>query len=255
MEYSVRQLVVFMMVFARITSLVIAAPVYGHQSVPVQVKVALGIFLSFVFYPIAAAGAPEVDLQLLGMFLMALKEVAMGLLMGFATGLIFAGVTFAGELMGYDLGLSMASEFDPETGATNPVLGQFLQLVLMLVFLSINGHHFVLQALRLSYDAVPIGALSISTALTDRMLSLTGLIFAIGIKLAAPILVSSFLINVALAVMTRVAPQFNVFMINFPLKIVVGLVVLMTSAPLMVYVFKKLLAGFENNILDLVKAM
>ena len=255
MEFTVRQLVVFLMVFARIASLVVSAPVYGHESVPVQIKVALSMFISFVYFPLAAAGAPDVDLQLAGMVVMAVKEVAMGLLMGFATGLVFSGVTVAGEIIGYDLGLSMASEIDPNTGTSNPVVGQFLSIVLMLVFLVINGHHFVLQALRLSYEAVPIGALSIGTVVSDKLLSLTGLILAIGIKLAAPVLVSSFLINVALAVMNRVAPQFNVFMINFPLKIGVGLVVLMTSAPLMVYVFKKLLAGFENNILDLVKAM
>jgi len=255
MEYTIRQLVVFLLVFGRIGSLVVTAPVFGHQSVPVQVKVALGLFLSFVYFPLAAAGAPEIDVRLVALVFLAVKEIAVGVLLGFAAGLIFTGVGIAGELIGFDLGFSMSTAFDPETGVNNPVVGQFLQLVLMLVFLLLNGHHFVLQALKLSYEAVPIGALSVRAAVADRLVALTGMIFAVGLKLAAPVIVSSFLVTVALAVLTRVAPQFNVFMVNFPLKIGVGLIVLLTSAPMMVYVFKKLLAGFENNVLELVRVL
>jgi flagellar biosynthesis protein FliR len=255
MDFTVQQLVLFLMVFARVGSLIVAAPVFGHQSIPVQIKVALALFLSFVYFPIASAGAPEVDVRMAALFLMAVKEVAMGLLLGFATGLIFVGVDVAGELIGFDLGLSMSTAFDPETGVNNPVVGQFLRLILILVFLLLNGHHFILQGLEVSYDAVPMGGIALSAAMTEKLVALTGIIFAVGLKLAAPVIVASFLVNVALAVLTRVAPQFNVFIVNFPLKIGVGLIVLLTSAPMMVYVFKKLLAGFEDNVLELVRVL
>ena len=145
---------------------------------------------------------------------MAMQEVLTGLLIGFAMGLVFAGVRAAGELIGFDLGLSIATAFDPETGSNN-IVGAFLYLVMLLVFILVNGHHFVLQALVLSYDAIPIGGFTLSGPVADQLLGMTGIIFIVGVKCAAPIIVASFLMNVALAILSRVAPQVNVFMVEF----------------------------------------
>lgn len=255
MEIYTLQLVLFMMLFVRISALVITAPIVGNQAVPIQVKIALSLFLALVLYPMVASHAPNVDLSLGGLALLAIKEVCVGLILGFVTGLIFDGVLLAGELIGFDMGISIASAIDPENGRTNPVIGVFLSMVMMLVFLSINGHHFVFQALYLSYEAVPVGSFTISAISVDRMVAITGVVFAVGIKLAAPVMVASFMVNIALGILVRVAPQMNVFIVSMPLKIGMGLIVLMVSAPMMVYVFKKLLEGFENNVLELVKAM
>jgi flagellar biosynthetic protein FliR len=255
MEIYVTQFVLFLLLFTRITSMIVTAPFYGHESVPVQVKVALGGFLAFVFYPLAAASAPVVDLQLLGIALLALKEAAVGLLMGFAVMVIFEGVRAAGELVGFDLGLSIATVFDPDNGLNNAVIGQLFYLVFMLVFFMVDGHHHVLQALQASYHVVPVGGLTLGAPMGEHLIALTGSVFAVAVKIAAPVIVASFLINVAMSVLARVAPQMNVFVISFPVKIGVGLIVLMAAAPMMVYVFRKLLAGFESDILDLVMAM
>jgi flagellar biosynthetic protein FliR len=255
MEVYVTQFLLFILLFCRITALIAVAPVVGHTAVPVQVKVALGLFFSFAMYPVAAAGAPEVDIRLLGLVVMALKEVVVGLVIGFSAGLIFAGVRGAGELVGFELGFSIATIFDPENGQNSQVVGQFFYLVASLVFLALNGHHFVLQALELSYRAVPVNGLLITGAAGDKLVTLTGLALAIAVKLAAPVIVTGFLVNLALAILTRVAPQMNVFVLSFPVKIVAVFVVLMASGPMMVYVFKKLLAGFEDSVLELVRAL
>jgi flagellar biosynthetic protein FliR len=169
-------------------------------------------------------------------------------------GLVFAGARAAGELIGFDLGLSLATAFDPDSGSNN-IVGEFLYLVMLLVFLLINGHHFVLQAMVLSYTAIPLSGFAINGAVAEGLVALGGVVFMVAVKCAAPVIVASFLVNLALAILSRVAPQVNVFMISFPVKIGIGLIVLMTAAPLLVYAFKNLLAGFEEDVLQLIRIL
>jgi flagellar biosynthesis protein FliR len=254
MDIAVTQLVVFLLVFVRSSALIVTAPVLGHVAVPVQVKVALGLFLALVLTPVISAETGSIDRGLGNLVLLALQEGVVGVVIGFAAGIIFQGVRAAGELIGFELGFSLANVFDPETGQNN-VLGSFLSLAMMLVFLLLNGHHFVIQSLVVSYNAVPVGQMALGAASASTLIGMTGMLFVVAVKFAAPIIVASFLLNVALAILTRVAPQMNVFVLSFPLKIVTGVLVLMASAPLLILVFKQLLAGLEEDVLALMKAM
>ncbi len=249
------QLVLYLLIFVRVMSIIAVAPVLGHQFIPVQVKVALGLFVALVLYPLIAATHPAVPMQLGSLVMAVIAEAGAGLLLGFAMGFILLGVDVAGDLIAFDLGLTMSSVLDPETGVQNTVLTEFLRLIMTLVFLLLNGHHFILQALRLSFDTVGVGGFTVNGAAADTLIMLSGKVLIIGIKLAAPVIVASFLMNVAMGVLSRVAPQINVFILSFQVKIGVGLMVLVTTAPMMVYVFKNLLAGFEENMLQLMKAM
>ncbi len=255
MEIAVLQFVIGLLVFVRVTSLLVLAPGFGNKAVPSTVKIALGVFVAIVLYPIVAAGNPNVDLRLGSLFVLALKEAAVGMTIGFASGLVFEGVRIAGDLMGFELGLSLATLFDPENGSSNNVAAQLLTMSGLMIFFILNGHHFILESLYVSYRAIPLGGFSPSPALIDGMIRLTGMTLAVGVKLAAPVIVTSFLINIGLAVMARVAPQINVFFVTVSLKTGAGLFVLMLSAPLVIAVFRKLLLSFEDGILDIVKAM
>jgi flagellar biosynthesis protein FliR len=254
MELYALQFVLFLLLLLRCTSAIVLAPVIGHSAVPVQTKVGLGAFMAFALYPMMAARGIHVDLQLATLTILALQEVLTGLAIGFASGLIFAGSQAAGELIGYDLGFSLATMFDRESG-TNNVIGTFLYLTMLLVFLLLNGPQYILQAIMVSYDAVPLGGLAITGATADRLLRMVGIIFVVGMKCAAPVVVASFLLNLALAVLARVAPQVNVFMISFPIKIGVGVVILMAAAPLLVYAFKRLLLNFEYDLVLFVRSL
>jgi len=255
MEIYVTQFVLYMMVFARITSMIAVAPLFGHQAVPVQAKIGLGLFFSFVLYPMVAASHPHIDLTLWALVVTALQEVATGVLIGFVAGLLFAGVQYAGEIISLNMGLSFANILDPETNQNSAVIGEFLYLTTLLIFLAINGHHFLIEAMYLSYGAVPIGTFTPAPEVSHQLMRMAGSVFVIGIKFAAPVLVAIFLNNVALGILARVMPQMNIFTISFSLNIGVGLVVLMTTAPVIIYVFKKALTGFEQNILELVKLL
>ena len=255
MEVYVAQFIVFLLLFARTTSMIVVAPVLGHQAVPLQLKVAFGLFMAFVLFPLQSSMAAVVDIKLVGIIVLLLEEVIVGLMIGFSAGLIFAGIRYAGELIGFDMGFTMASIFDPELNTSTPVIGEMLYTLTALLFILLNGHHFVLQALVLSYGSVPIGQLVMNPIATAKLVGMVGMIFVVAVKFAAPVIVALFLTNTALAILTRLLPQMNIFGVAFPLKIGVGIVVLSTSIPIMVYVFKKLLTTFENNLLELVKVL
>jgi flagellar biosynthetic protein FliR len=255
MDFMVDHIVLFLLVFVRVTAVVAVAPFFSHGAVPAQVKVALAMFLSFLLQPMMEVTLSLGELQLPVLVLMVIKEAGVGLLIGFAATLIFAGVRSAGELMGFELGFSLANAFDPENAGQTQIVAQFLNLIMILVFLLLNGHHFVLQALRLSFDVVPLGGLVLRGAIAEQLISLTATVIVVAVKLAAPVIVAGFLVNVAMAILTRVAPQIHVFILSFPLRSGVGLLVLALSGSLMVVVFKKLLLEFEGNILMLVRSM
>lgn len=255
MELFVSQWTLFLLLVARITAMIVVAPVIGHQIVPVPMKVALGLFGSLVMFPLASANAGSVNVQFVDFLLKALREVAVGLLLGFSAGLVFAGIRFAGELVSFDMGFSLANVLDPETGFQTPVVGEFFVLFAMTVFLLLDGHHAVLQALQLSYQVVPVGAWSLNELYAQKLIAVVGMIFIVAVKFAAPIIVSLFLTNVALAILSRIMPQMNIFTVSFPLKIGIGLLVLTVATPVFFKVLKITLQQFESNVLDLLRSL
>jgi len=255
MEVYVAQFIVFLLLFARTTSLIVTAPIFSNQAIPAQLKIGLSIFLAFVLFPLQSSMAAHVDLRLFGIVVLVLQEVIVGMTIGFAASLIFVGVRYAGELISFDMGFTIASTFDPETNASLPIVGEVLYLFTAMLFILLNGHHFILQALQLSYQTVPIGKMSFGPIVAEKFITISGMMFLVAVKFAAPAIVALFLTNVALAVLTRLIPQMNIFGVAFPLKIGVGMIVLSTSIPMLAYVFKKLLVLFENNLIDLVKAL
>ena len=255
MDFGIIQFVTGVLVFIRVTAMLVLAPGFGNTAVPAAVKVALGAAMAAVLLPLVAATQPAVDLQLGGLALLAMKEAAAGLLMGFVTGLVFEGVGLAGDLMGFDLGLSLAQLYDPQTGTANNVVSRLLSFTALMVFFAINGHHFILESLFASYRAVPLGAFHANGALSTTLITLTGMTVVVGVKLAAPVLVTSFLLNIGLAVLARVAPQINVLFVTISLKTGAGLFVILASAPLIVAVFRKLLLSFEDGMLNILSVM
>ncbi len=255
MEIVVAQFVVFILAFLRITSLIVVAPILGNQTVPVPVKLALGAFMAYVLMPLLIPYAPAAETKLAGFAVLALKEVFVGLVLGFAAGLLFAGLRYAGEFMAFVMGLSIASVYDPESAQNIPIIGELMYLFGILLFLVLNGHHFVLEALALSFRTAPLGGVEIAQPFADKLVALAGLVFVIAAKLAAPVVVAAFLTSVSLGVLARVMPQANMMIVSFPINISVGLIVIAASTPFIVFVFKKLLIGFEENILELIRVM
>jgi flagellar biosynthetic protein FliR len=255
MELYLSHLILFLLLMARILSMVVVAPIVGHQAVPAAFKVAVGLFLSFVLFPLISSTATPADVQLLELFVMVLREAFVGLLLGFAAGVVFAGVRYAGELISFDLGFSFANVVDPETGAHTPVVGEMLYLFAAMIFLLLDGHHALLQALRFSYTVAPIGTWSPTGQYAQSLVQLVGSTFVIAVKIAAPVLVTLFLTDIALAILSRLMPQMNIFSVSFPLKIGVGLIVLVAAAPVFFRLLTNILHEFDSSVMELLERM
>ncbi len=255
MSIPVDHIVLMLMIFARTTAVLALMPMVGHVSVPVQVKVGLGVFMGAVLFPGMASQSGALDLELIPLTLLALREVGVGLLLGFASSLLILGVQAAGEVAGFELGFSTASLFDPDQGQTQTVLAEAFGLTALVLFVLLNGHHFMLQAIVLSYEVIPLGWADPGELARTTVIGLTGQVVAIAVKLAAPVIVAGFLVDLAMAVLARVAPQMNVFFLSFPVKIAVGLAVLMSSGTVLVAVFRTLLTEFELSLVTLIRAM
>ena len=255
MQFYAEKFVIFVLVLIRMISMFAVAPVLGNESIPTQLKIWTSAFLAYAIFPMISAGTPSISLDLGSLVLYAMQESIVGLVIGFTTVLIFHGVTYAGEIIGIDMGFSISSVIDPQNGFNVPVIGQFQYMVAIFIFLILNGHIFLLQAVKMSYSAVPIGGLNLSGMAVDRFVRITGMVFVTAIKVVAPVMISFFLADVMLGIIAKMVPQINVFFLGMPAKIGIGFFALIASLPFFVYVFGRLLDGFEQNIVELVRAM
>jgi flagellar biosynthesis protein FliR len=254
MEYYILQLILLILIFVRVFTIFSFAPIFNSEVIPVQIRLAIAIFFSFTIFPLLKDQMPHINLDFLSFVVVVVIEVFVGAMIGFMTNLIFLGMQAAGELMGFDLGLNVATVFNPETG-NNPVLGSFFYYMALLIFLLINGHHFIIQSVRISYESVPISGFALSNDLVEKVIRTSSIFFVVAIKLAAPIIISLFLTNIILGILARVVPQMNIFIVGFPLKIGIGLVIISFMIPFVFVIFKKLLNTFEFSIVELIRVM
>jgi flagellar biosynthetic protein FliR len=161
----------------------------------------------------------------------------------------------AGELIGVDMGFGIVNIIDPMSGEQVSLIGQYKYILSLLLFLIINGHHFLLNALRGSFLAIPLGAANFRGMITDQIIFMSTEIFKIAIQISGPALVALFLTTFVMGIIARTVPQMNIFIVGFPLKIFVGLFMLAISLPLFVYVFGKLFGRFETSILSIIQFM
>jgi flagellar biosynthetic protein FliR len=225
-----RHLETFLLVFVRMSAMLVIAPVLGHMSIPVAHRAGLGLLLAVVLAPlIGPAATPARDM--VALLLAIAGEVVIGLAIGFVALMLVAAIEGAGELVGAQMGLSLASVFDPSTGSHPSIIAQMHRLLAMLLLLALNGHHLVIQAVAASFRRVRPGAVVIGPELPAGIVSLGGTLMRSGLEIAAPLVGLLLVVNIALAFLARVAPQTNVFLLGVPVTIGLGLVVLAETLP------------------------
>jgi len=214
----------------RILGLVTAAPVFGNNGVPMLVKLSLGVLLAGIVGPTIPA-PPAVDPTSWAGILILAQELLIGVAMGFAMRLVFAAVEFAGELASSTMGLGFASFFDPNSAGRSSAVSQFLALVATMAFLALNAHLALLEALVESFFTLPISATPMSLAAPLEMVRWGSRIFSAGLQLSLPIVGTLLITNIALAILTRAAPQLNLFGIGFPITLGAGFLVISLTLP------------------------
>lgn len=223
-------LAAFIFPLARILALVASAPVIGNRQVPARVKVGFAMLVTFIIAPTLDIPADIEASSGVGLFIL-LQQIMVGLAMGFAMRLVFTAIDMAGDIMGMQMGLGFASFYDPVNAANTQVIAQFLGMLAALAFLSMNGHLYMLSALAESFHAFPISTQVPSAHALHTLALWGGSIFAHALRLALPLIAALLITNLALGILTRSAPQLNIFAIGFPITLVVGFATLMLSLP------------------------
>ena len=218
--------------FIRVLALFSAMPVLGQRSVPVRVRVGLA-FLIVVAAQASLPPMPQVALDSPLAFMLIVQNVLVGLTLGFAVRAVFAAVEFAGELIGLQMGLNYAGFFDPASGGQGTATARFFSTVVALLFIVTNGHLLVIAAVVQSFHAFPVAPEPFAFLRALQPQTWGAEVFALGLWIALPLVAMILFVNLVLGIISRVAPQMNVFAIGFPVTLGVGLVGMLLTLPMM----------------------
>ena len=234
----------FLLTFMRLSVVLFMLPFYGANLIPNTIKAALCFILALALWPKLSFPGTVMPANTWTIALMFLGEIIIGLLLDILVRLLFSAAQSAGAIMGFSMGFSLMNSIDPMTGASESGLGHLMSQVTTMLFLCLNGHLLLLSSLAQSFELVPPGGLLINAALGEHLIVFTSQMFVMALKIAAPIMASIFLVDLALALIARAAPQMNVLFIGFPLKITVGFL-------FMTMVFAALAITIEQFLMEL----
>jgi flagellar biosynthesis protein FliR len=214
----------------RVLALVASAPVLSHASIPMRAKVGIAVAITLAIAPVVSSPPLAGLLEARGFVALA-ENILVGLALGFAVRLVFVGIELAGQLIGLQIGLSFAAYFNPDTLESENAVANFMAMLALLMFLSIDGHLMLLSALAESFRLFPAGTDGPLPIDPMTLVHAASDVFAIALTICLPILGVMLLVNVVLGVMARVAPQLNLFAVGFPLTVLAGLAALALFLP------------------------
>ena len=234
--------------FIRTLALFGGMPIFSDRTVPLQVRIGLALFISVCAQPSMPA-VPALPLDSVPLLTLLLaQQLVIGLAMGFAVRLVFAALEFAGEVIGLQMGLNFAGFFDPSTGSQGTASSRFFGSMVAFLFVAINGHLLLINALVQSFTAFPIGDEPFHFLRVAQPQAWGAEVFSIGLWIALPLVTMLLFVNLVLGMISRVAPQISVFSVGFPLTVSIGLVGMVATLPLMETPFRvaleRLLAVF-----------
>lgn len=223
-------MVAFLWPFVRMLALVSTAPIFGEAWVPRPVKVAVAVMLSFVIAPTIGALPAVAVVSAEGGWII-VQQVLIGAAMGFSMKIVFTAVLAAGEYIGLQMGLSFASFFDPMSHGSTMVVSRLLNMLAMLIFLALDGHLLMVNALAESFATLPISQGPMASGGWMFLVLSAGDIFASGLMLALPLITALLTLNLAMGILNRASPQFSIFAVGFPLTLLAGIFMLQLLMP------------------------
>lgn len=230
--------------FVRISAALLVVPLFGARNVNVRARLALGLLLALIVAP-QLATQPTVDPLSLGGLVVAMRQILIGVAMGFILQMVFSALTQAGEYIALSMGLGFASAVDPVGGVQVPMISQFLTILATLIFLALNGHLVLIELLIRSFETFPVTGAGLTTDELWAVIGFGSQMFSGAVLIALPAMASLLLVNLAMGVVTRAAPQLNIFAVGFPVTILAGFLILILTLPaLSVRIGELLLAAF-----------
>ncbi len=250
--WAVDQFLVFTLVFIRMGGLVYFCPFFDETNHPVQLKVGVAGLLALLVMGFAELSVPEgihpLGWGLGGYLWAAVRELGVGFLIGLVANLVLQGVQLAGQHIGRDMGLDIANLIDPERDLEISVVSQLKFLCFLAVFVGLDGHHVFVRSVALSYQTVPMCGLDVSWKTLSLLVEEFGFLWTISLQLAAPVIASGLLANLILGIVGRTVPQMNIFIVGFPVRIMLGFAVILLTLGMMAGVADRLAERSERKI-------
>jgi len=252
--YFTTDLQTFLLIFSRVVSVLWLLPVFSSRAISVPFKAGVSLLIAYLLFDsIGVNRLFSNDPYFL--FLFVLKEVFIGLAVGFSVKMLFMAVNVAGEIIAIQSGFSFARFMDPLSMTQTTVIEQLKNLLAMMLFLAMDAHHILVRAIVASFRDVPIGSVAIQGSFFQFLITISGKVFVTGFKIGAPIIVTLMFVEIALGMLSRMIPQINIFIEGVPLKILVTVIMFSFSlgviAPVIVNMFK----GMDGEMLRIFRLM
>jgi flagellar biosynthetic protein FliR len=245
----------FALVLSRVAGIFSAIPVFGGRSIPLHVKVVIIMMITLVCFPALSITAPVIPADAFTLALLVLREVMVGITLGFITRIIFSAVEFSGQIIGMQMGFTISSIIDPSQGTQTQIMSVMQTLLATLLFLSMNIHHLFIRTIVDSFRIIPLGGWHLNAEIIAFLVKGTSDIFILGIRLAAPVMVALLLTSVTLGIMARAFPQMNIFMVSMPLNIGIGFIVLGLTITIFFHVLTAAFGAVNGQIETLFRLM
>jgi flagellar biosynthesis protein FliR len=236
----------------RISAMFVSIPVFSGRFVDSKIIVGAALLITFFTIPLLPQ-APAIEVMSHQGLVTGLQQILIGLLMGFVLQLVFSAVIFAGQGIAYSMGLGFASMVDPATGVSVPVISQFYLVLSTLLFLTLGGHLLLIEMLIDSFHSLPIGVNGIERSDLWSVIAWSSRLFSAGLLMAMPAIASLLMVNVAFGVVTRAAPQLNIFAVGFPITLVLGALLMWLTLPSVLSNFTNLLVESYGVIGDFLR--
>lgn len=253
-EFAMEQFMLFIMILIRIASFIYVAAIFNTANTPARTKVGLAFFVAVLVY----TANPDMTFEYNGALELAaiiLKEVAVGMFLGVISAFCIQIIMYSGAIIDMDTGLSMAQIMDPTTNIQVGIFGNFYYYILLLLLLVSGLHRYLIQAIIETYKVIPIGQVTFSAGIFDTIMKFIGDYFVIGFRIALPVFSVTLLLNVVLAILARIAPQMNMFVVGMQLKIFAGIFAVMFTVVMMPAVSTVIEEEIHTLLASLVREM
>lgn len=245
----------FLLVFVRMTGIFIITPIFSRTNIPTILKLSLALIISMITFSTLSSGKDIVLDTNITLIVQIAKELSVGLIIGFISYLFFISLFIAGQIIDTQIGFGMVNVFDPAHNTQVPITGNLYYILALLVFFTVNGHHWFLEAIVQSYSILPVGSIVFNEKIFYQVIDIFSEIFNIGFKISSPILATVFLINVLLGVLAKTVPQMNVFVVGMPLKIFVGVITIFLTLPIYLIALGHIFENMSGEIFNFFKLL
>ncbi len=226
----------FLLIILRFSGIIAFFPFFDSKLIPMSLKGAMIFFLALLFFPLLPPF--NTNISILEFIIAGLSEILLGFMSAFFLQAVFSAIAYAGEILGFSIGMSVSSAYDPVSGAQNLIIAQILSIVALLIFLALDYHHFIFILIAKSLETTPLGSFMFDSNMAIFFIKAMANLFVIGFTISFPVVGIILLSEIIFGMITRTHPQFNLLVIGLPLKIIIALVVLILALPAMMWHFK-----------------